>query len=228
MNGTHLKGCRKARGWTQAEVSRRLKVTQAYVSMLEQGKRSLPPRLARRAVRLLRLPATTLPLPEATPSKKFSQQFFAEQLGALGYPGYAYLRHIKVQLNPAQLLVAMLMCDRVESRLVEALPWLPYRYAAMDWEWVVRQAKLHDVQNRLGFIVELGRDLAERRSLPQAVALAQVAEALQDSRLAKEGTLCHEGMTQVERRWLRENRQPEARKWNLLTDLKLEYLVHAD
>ena len=226
MTGLQLSEARKARGWTQKEVSRRLKVTQAYVSMLERDCRPLSARLARKTVRLLSVSPTALPLP-ALPQVESDQQLFAEQLAALGYSGFAYLR-APLQWNPAHLLVVMLLCDQVESRLVEALPWLPYRYPEMDWEWVVRQAKLHDVQNRLGFVVELGRRLAEQRGLPQAAALARVEKVLQDSRLAKEGTLCHEGMTQAERRWLRDNRPPEARQWNLLTDLKLEYLVHAD
>jgi hypothetical protein len=40
--------------------------------------------------------------------------------------------------------------------LCEALPWVARHYAAeVDWEWLVRQAKLHDFQNRLGFLLEL-------------------------------------------------------------------------
>jgi hypothetical protein len=51
--------------------------------------------------------------------------------------------------------------------------------------------------------------------------------ALERSRLAREETLCHDSLTQAERRWLRSNRSEEARHWNLLTDLSPEHLSHA-
>lgn len=237
-----LKTARKAKGWTQAEVSRRLQVTQAYISMMERGQRPASPRVLRRTLRVLALPPTALPLPEVAAPVVYSQQFFAEQLAALGYPGFAYLRFAylrgggggrRVRLNPAELLLSMLMGDQLESRLVEALPWLPYRYAEMDWDWLVKQAKLHDVQNRLGFVVHLARQLAERHghlspSPSAAATLARVLSTLGAARLAKEDTLCHASLTQAERRWLRVNRPPEAQEWNLLTDMKVEHLVHVD
>jgi len=47
------------------------------------------------------------------------------------------------------------------------------------------------------------------------------------SLLAKEDTYCHDSLTRVERDWLREHRAPEARKWNMLSDLGVERLSHA-
>jgi len=49
---------------------------------------------------------------------------------------------------------------------------------------------------------------------------------LDRSRLVKEDTLCHDGMTQAERNWLRTNRPEEAKHWNLLTDMKAANLAH--
>jgi hypothetical protein len=46
------------------------------------------------------------------------------------------------------------------------------------------------------------------------------------SGLAKEDTLCHDSLTEAERKWLRVNRPPEAARWNLLTDMKAENLPH--
>jgi len=65
MTGAQLKVARKQRGWTQAEASRRLKVTQAYVSMLEREQRPLSSRLARRASMTLLLSPVVLPLPSS-------------------------------------------------------------------------------------------------------------------------------------------------------------------
>src|ERR1700675_1132159 len=64
--------------------------------------------------------------------------------------------------NPAEVLLGALAQDDLEPRLVEALPWLVLRYSTLDWSWVVREAKVRDLQNRLGFVVGLARQLAVR------------------------------------------------------------------
>ena len=53
------------------------------------------------------------------------------------------------------------------------------------------------------------------------------AAVLDRSRLAKEDTLCHDSLTEAERKWLRVNRPPQAAHWNLLTDMKAENLPHS-
>ncbi len=50
---------------------------------------------------------------------------------------------------------------------------------------------------------------------------------MDDSRLAKEDTLCQESLSEPERQWLREHRPDEARYWNLLTDWRPESLRYA-
>lgn len=89
------------------------------------------------------------------------------------------------------------------------------------------QAKLNDVQNRLGFVVTLARRPAERREDAATVStLTAVEGRLQRSRLAREDTLCRESMTRAERVWLRSHRPSDARRWNLLTDVLPEKLRH--
>jgi len=57
---------------------------------------------------------------------------FSRALGALGYPGFSHLigGHKK---NPAELLFSGLCSNNLDSRLVEALPWLAYRFPNLDW-----------------------------------------------------------------------------------------------
>ena len=87
---------------------------------------------------------------------------------------------------------------------------------------------MNDLQNRLGFVTNVARRLAESRGEAEVAAtLAREESALERSRLVREDTLCHESLTQTERRWLRKNRPPEARHWRLLTDLSPEQLDYA-
>jgi hypothetical protein len=103
-----------------------------------------------------------------------------------------------------------------------------WRYPDLDWEWLLREAKLHDLQNRLGFVVSLARQVAERKGQgATAEALAAAELRLEPSRLVREDTLCRESMTQAERRWLRDRRSAQAQHWNLLTGLVPEHLPHA-
>jgi len=98
----------------------------------------------------------------------------------------------------------------------------------LNWAWLVERAKVRDVQNRLGYVVDLARQLAEQgpnRSF--ADTLRGEEQRLERSRLAEEGTLCQDSMTQVERRWLRENRPESAAHWNLLTNLRTRDLPYA-
>ena len=132
------------------------------------------------------------------------------------------------RVNPAQLLVAALRMHDLEPRLSEALPWVVWQYPELDWDWLVAHAKVHDLQNRLGFIVGLARQVAERKMQAAAAeALAAVEQRLEPSRLAREDTLCRESMTQAERRWLRDRRPAQAQHWNLLTSLAPEHLSYA-
>ena len=226
MTGVELKSARKASSWTQAQAATRLGVTQAYLSMVERGERAVSSELASRAVKVLEVSATALPLAEYQ-TRTRDAGFFQTMLGSLGYPGFAYLPS-SVRLNPVELLMEALDSDDLDSRVTEALAWLPLAYPHLNWDWLTANAKLRDRQNRLGFVVELARQAAEKDGSSQVgEELAARVAKLEPSRLAKEDTLCKESMTRAERTWLREHRPKSAEHWNLLTDLTVEQLDHA-
>ena len=225
MTGAELKSARKASSWTQAQAAVRLGVTQAYLSMVERGDRAVSSELASRTIEVLEVPATALPLTEYQ-SHVRDAGFFQAMLGTLGYPGFAYLRGAARQ-NPAELLMEALDSDDLDSRVIEALAWLPLAYPHLNWGWLTANAKLRDRQNRLGFVVALAGQAAERdgNSQLEQELTTRVAK-LEPSRLAKEDTLCRESMTRAERAWLREHRPKLAEHWNLSTDLTVEQLNH--
>jgi transcriptional regulator with XRE-family HTH domain len=210
---------RTARRWTQVQAAKLLGISQSYLSMIETGERSAPPALARRAAKLYRLPPTDLALPAELDTDAIRRDL-AGELAALGYPGFSYVRaHGK--RNPAEVLLLALARKDLDPRVTEALPWLLLRYPEVDWRWITRQAKLHDLQNRLGFVTNLARRLAESQERYREVVpiLAEREAALEPARLQREDTLCRESMTEPERKWLRAERPPEAVHWNLLTGI---------
>jgi hypothetical protein len=111
---------------------------------------------------------------------------------------------------------------------VEALPWLTLTYVDMDWDWLVRNTKFHDRQNRLGFVTALAGELAKRgNDRVRLDKLTSHQTLLDRSRLMREDTLCHDSMTKTERKWLQHNRPLQAKHWNLLTDLDVKHLAYA-
>ena len=225
MTGEMLKTGREQANLTQQQAAARLGLTQAYLSMLECGRRPVTAELAEQVMEVFNLPPTALPL-ETNRLPALDESEFKAELGALGYPGFSYLRG-KSHYNPAQLFFFALDRDNLDSRVVEALPWLAFKYADLDWEWLLRNAKLNDRQNRLGYIVDLAVEFSERLDDTQRrEKLMRVKTAMERSRLAREDTLSHESMTQAERKWLRRNRPSKARYWNLLTDLEVRNLAY--
>lgn len=226
MTGAVLRTARESANLSQEEAAAKLGLTQAYLSMVENGRRRVSPSLASQVLKVFEVPATALPLDLSEP-RRWTDDEWKAQLGALGYPGFAYLSE-KPRHNPAQVLFQALNQDDLDARVVEALPWLVFTYADMDWEWLVRNAKLKDRQNRLAFVVALAEALARNKgNSERAKELAACRLSLEPSRLAKEDTLCHDSMTKAERKWLRRNRSREARLWNLLTDLDVRHLAYA-
>lgn len=225
MTGDALRTGREEANLTQQQAASKLGLTQAYLSMLERGRRPVTADLAAQAMKMFNLPPTALPLETDRPSALDESAFKAE-LGALGYPGFSYLRG-KSHYNPTRLLFLALDQDDLDRRVVEALPWLAFSYAGLDWEWLLRNAKLNDRQNRLGFVVDLAEEYAEKAGdASQKKNLSATKEVIERSRLAREDTLAHESMTQAERKWLRQNRPSKARHWNLLTDLDVRHLAY--
>jgi transcriptional regulator with XRE-family HTH domain len=231
MRLEELRLARLDHGWTQMQAAERLRVSQSYLAMLETGKRSVTPALARRFRRVYNLPPTALPTPSVfVPPPKVDNQELAEELGALGYPGFAYLSSRVWKKNPAQVLLEALTQDNLEARLVEALPWLLVNYWNMDANWLVQQAKLCDLQNRLGFVVSLARHISEACNPSddnRNCFLADLSGTLDRSRLAKEDTFGKPPRTATEREWVLANRTDEAKHWNLLTDWRPEHFQYA-
>lgn len=226
MDGVLLKSARLDSGLTQRDAAVKFGVTQAYLSMVERGTRPVSNKLASRAMSVFDVPATALPLAEYRHRSR-DEVFFKQALGALGYPGFAYLGGT-VKSNPTELLMEALDTDNLDSRVTEALAWLPVAYPAMDWDWLTLNAKVRDRQNRLAFVLGLASQVAsKKRNSELELALSARLDTLERSRLAAEDTLCKESMTQAERKWLRTHRPPEAEHWNLLTDLSAEQLDHA-
>jgi transcriptional regulator with XRE-family HTH domain len=233
MRAMELKSARERKGLSQAQAASRLGVAQSYVAMLESGRRPLTPSLAGKARGVLGLSPVALP-PRPVKQKAVDPQVLALQVAALGYPGFAYLRHGRRYKNPAEVVLTALVQRELEARLVEALPWLLVEYSNMDQEnqdWLVQQAKSHDLQNRLGFLASLAGQVAERTKPandPSHEALRSLREKLEKSRLAQESTLGKAFLSEPERRWLEQNRPQEAKHWHLLTDWQVEMLQYAN
>ena len=228
MNHQQFKSGRVGARLTQVQAAERLGLSQSYLSQLEKGQRPITPEIARLATKVYRLSPAALPLPDAAPDAEESDAArLARQLSGLGYPGFAHLRAERI--NPAILVLRSLVHDDLQVRLTEALPWVLATYPDVDWPWLTDQVKLKDVQNRLGFLVGLARELATSRETYRSALepLQQVETKLEHARLAREDTLCRESMPAADRRWLASNRSPLARHWNLLTGLTVEQLPYA-
>src|SRR6202030_1713954 len=195
MREADLRQGREAARLTQMEAAGKLGVSQPYLSLLEKGDRKVSAKLARKAVTLYRLSPVVLRFtikattanPPAVPA-----QTMAEELSALGYPGFSHVRSRRKR-NPAEVLFSALAQEDLESRLSEALPWVVLQYTDLDWNWLVSAAKQHDLQNRLGFVTTFAVRVAERQGdLSKAAVLKRYESLLEHARLAKEDTFCHE------------------------------------
>jgi transcriptional regulator with XRE-family HTH domain len=226
MSGEMLRKVRKSRGLTQAEAGARLGVSQAYVALLEKGRRPVPPKLARKAVRLFKLNPGLLP-PSGKDLSSVTLDDLARDLSRLEYPGFAYLRGGSMK-NPGEVLLAALARPDLDPRVAEALPWLLLKYPELDRDWLLKQARLLNLTNRLGFVVDLARLVLEKRNetgSPRYYALDSLVDSLRPSRLDVEDTLGQESLTETE---LRENRSEQARFWHLLSDWRPEFLQFAE
>ena len=226
MTAPSLRHTRLAAGLTQHQAAARLRVSQPYYSQLETGSRPMPPRLARSAVKRLRMSPLSLPLPalcvEVVP---LSPDDVAGALGAFGYPGFAHAAKANALLNPAELVARALAHNDLDVRLVEGLPWILARFPELDWDWLFGQCRLLNLQNRLGYLVQLALDLSYEET--EEAGLRRAWKELDSSRLATEGTLCRESMREPERRWVRRHRPGTAEHWNLLTTLTADQITHA-
>ena len=208
-----LQNWRKRNGLTQVDAAALLGVSQPYLSLLECGARPLTAALLKRmATRRGRSEAASQEAPENS---------FRAQLSALGYPGFSHVPPARPKPSPDHLLLSVLARPDADSRVVEGLPWLVQQYARqMDLNWLVRQAKLQILQNRLGFLLQVaGVDTQEA---------SPAVRELEQARLLQEATLCWDSMPAPTREWMRANRTKLARHWNVLTRLQPEDFAETD
>lgn len=193
--------------------------------MLERDARPVSDDLMPVVLRVFSLPPTARPL--GRPHKaRLGEGLFKKALGELGYPGFAYLKG-RLFLNPAELLLLALDSADLDVRVTEALPWLPFHFPDMNWDWLNAEAKSRDRQNRLAYVTLLASEVAQSRGEAELAKFLRLRSAsLERSRLANEDTLAKNSMSQAERKWLRTHRTRAATHWNLLTDLKAEDLQH--
>lgn len=228
MTGQQLLKGRKQKGWNQEQAALKLGVSQPYLSLLEKDKRRVPSEVAHKAARVFNLSYVTLPLEtKANKVEVTDNRTLATDLASLGYPPLSHLKGKGKKKNPAGILLSALKANDLESRLVEALPWVLLTFPELNWQWLINEAKVADLQNKLGFITNVARRLAERLGKDEVAALLKQQEkVLEHSRLMRETTLCHDSMTETEKRWLKANRSKEAKTWRLLTDLSPEHLSY--
>lgn len=231
MTGHQLSQYRKKKKRTQLQTARALGVSQAYLSLLEAGKRPVTARLQRKAVTFFELPPTEVPaqltfgeLPVITDDQ------LASDLADLGYPGFAHLKRKRPRRkNPADVLFNTLNALQRDARIMEALPWLVLAYPDMEWPELIKAAKVRDLQNRLGFVVSVARELADSRGYTErSKKLGEQERALEHSRLVREDTFCNARMTNAERKWLTTNRPRTAKRWRILTSLSPKFVRYAN
>src|ERR1041384_6616008 len=121
-----LKSARIAAGLTQDQAADRLGVSQAYLALLERGRRPVTAQLKSRIVDLYRLGPMALPL-DADNLGWWDSSSLAAGVASLGYPGFRQLTGVQPQ-NPATILLAAVSAGDVEVRVLEGLPWLAVQY----------------------------------------------------------------------------------------------------
>ncbi len=227
MTAEQWKAGREKVGLTQVEAASALGVSQPYLSQLEKGLRASSLPLARKAAKLYELP-TALPLKELLERSSVTPDELQRKLAFLGYPGFEHVGS-RAASNPAEVVLNAVVKRDLDTRLVEALPWVLATYAGLNWRWLRDRAKLHNAQNRLGYIVHLAWQTA--RALPDrqgaVPVLSRWESELEEARLASEGTLCRDSMPAPERAWLKTHRPEAAAHWNLLTGLTAQQLPYA-
>lgn len=223
MSGQQVRHVRERLRLTQQQAARRWKVSQTYLSLMENGHRPVPGRLVQQLARRVPELATVLPLPRAQAELKDLPQ----ALGSLGYPGFEYLARPTAVANPAAVVLAALKKPESGARVTEALPWVLVRFPNLDWQWLVAEAKLANLQNKLGYLVSLARQVAAAQGVKSSDSALEAASLqLEEARLAREDPLGRAG-TNAEREYFRRHRPEAAAHWNLLTTLRAEDLRYA-
>lgn len=200
-----LQTWRRQNRLTQADAASLLGVSQTYVSLLEKGVRPLTAELKVR----MRVAVQE----KLAPGPSVDDRLRAG-LSALGYSAFAHVAPARPASRPGPMLVEALVQKDLDARVAEALPWLVGQFSGkLDFPWLVTQAKLRNVQNRMGFLLQF----AAGNEAPEA--LQRAVEELECARLLAESTFCWDSMPKATRDWVRQRRTPLAAYWNLLTTL---------
>ena len=203
-----LKLAREAVDLTQQQAAKHLSVSQAYLAMMETGSRRVTQQIGLKMMDLYRMGPTALPL-RVDAVKSWNSKSLAKAIANLGYPGFQH-RAGAPRFNPAVVLLAAISHD-VEVRVLESLPWLAVKYYDLDWEWLIREAKIRDAQNRLGLVITLGLRIAESAAQRK---LREVEEALNRARLVHDHSQNY--LSEPVLGWLRRTHLSDAQCWNLL------------
>lgn len=151
-----------------------------------------------------------------------SDDQIAVELGSLGYPGFAYLA-AEIQADQAEVLLDALDRDDLDVRVTEGLPWIPFAFPNLNWDWLIPEATRKERQNRLGFIVALATSVASPQSRRK---LLLVLGRLERVKRAECDTLCRESMPAIERAHCHKTRSRLAAHWNLDTGMTVRDLEH--
>jgi len=103
------------------------------------------------------VPATLAPLAERTAPR--TAEALAAALAGLGYPGFAY-RRPRAFVNPAVLLLAALRSSDLENATRRSLAVGRMAPPRPGLDVVAGCMKVADLQNRLGFVVSLAKQVA--------------------------------------------------------------------
>jgi transcriptional regulator with XRE-family HTH domain len=200
---TKLRRWREQNNLTQVDAARLLGMSQPYLSLLEKGARPVRRELRDR-------------LNAVRPDRRehdITDDRLTAQISSLGYPGFTHVEPARPAAEPAVVLLNALSRPTVDARVTEALPWLAREYAdTMNWSWLVQQAKLRNLQNRLGFLIQIAST-----SQMTEPAMKNALDELDKARLLAEATFLWDSMPVPTRKWMRERRSPEAEHWNVVS-----------
>lgn len=132
--------------------------------------------------------------------------------------------------NPAEVLLDALQQEELDARVAEALPWVLLTYPDLDRDWLLREARVHNLTNGLGFVVSLAMLVEEQRGNRNSTvykALASFEDALKQSRLEAEYTFGKPLASAAQQEWVRQNRPRNAEEWHVLTTWRPEHLPYA-
>jgi transcriptional regulator with XRE-family HTH domain len=218
VGGSEFKTWRKKAGKTQMDVALAVGVRQPFVCAVEKGHRPVTPAMSNWLYSVYPEALTATPLRDSqTPQ---SSENLKERLGSLGYPGFAYMAGENGKADSLAVLLDALKTEDLDQRVTVALPWVLAHQTDLNWRKLTDEARLSNLQNRLGFLIEVTVEAAKRVHLMDAAArLEPWLHWLREARLYREDTLCKKSMTQVERRRLRRSRPQAARFWRLFTNL---------